>query len=179
MSYSIIGVKNRKFGQMADEANNNDFLKDEGLLLWNAASLFLLGIADRFRFNRNRYAEEAHIPDSSQLIPFCDELLRVLHAYRALHSHWEETGNSSLLYGLFLMIHKIESIIYVIHHSLLELNPDSIIKPIQLLDAIRKCWLINEFSTPSDLPDLVKTESSILEVFELKLEIERLIDKSF
>jgi hypothetical protein len=171
----MTGANIRKIGPMAEQdKNNDDFSTDEGMMLWSAASLFLLGIADRFRFNRNRYAEDVVIPKTSQLFSFCDELLKLLHSYRALHTHYQDSKNKQLLYGLFLLVHKIESVNYILHHSILELNPEKILRAIEIIDYNRANWTTETIKDAYELPDLTKTEQSIRNAFELKRELELL-----
>lgn len=172
----MTGANILKIGQMSEEIkDNDDFSTEEGMMLWSAASLFLLGIADRFRFNRNRYAEDVVIPKTNQLFSFCDELLRLLHSYRALHSHFEDSKNNELLYGLFLLVHKIESVNYILHHSILEFNPEKILRSIEIIDDNRANWTTETIKDAYELPDLLKTEQSIQNAFELKRELESLL----
>lgn len=159
---------------MAKINNLDDFFDDEGMVLWNAASLFLFGITERFQFNRNRYNNNIIYPHISSLCKMNDDLLDLIHSYRTLYTHYKETNNHHLLYGLILLFHKIDSIIYVIHHTLLELDTKKIVKSIRIIDRNKIYWNIDKLNDINSLPDLSKTEISIRDMFELKKEIDSL-----
>jgi hypothetical protein len=138
-------------------------------VIWNTAGMLTLGVIDRFRYNRRRYALSGLTKrEWSKLADDTGRIIMNVHLYRNLIFRMTDSTRENSLAAAIVLINRIDNDLYELHHNLLEYDPDVITNVILIIDSEREKWDIGKYGEEDEFPDLEITEESLYNLWQLR-----------
>lgn len=131
-------------------------------LIWNTAKMLTMGVVDRFRYNRKRYAIKGMaLREWQKLAEDTERILMNVHLYRNLIFRMTDSSRENALAAAIVLIHRIDNDLYELHHNLLEHDLDTVAEVIFIVDGEREQWDMAKYGENDEIPDMESTESSL------------------